>query len=121
MGNLTIQVGQGESKTISFKITTTVFNNTDKLLFAIKPDCAGRKHVLFVEEDVSNLDLTEGVYTFVVNLTSDQTRSLAIRTYYYDLTLIDEYGQAKSLMTPEEFIVNGTVGASVKREVVHGE
>ena len=117
MENLTLQVGQGENKTITFKITTTVFTNTDKLLFAVKPDCAGRKHVLSVEEVVANLDLEQGVYTFVVNLTSDQTRSLAIRSYFYDLTLIDQYGQAKPLMDPQEFIVNGTIGASVKREV----
>ena len=117
MGNLTIQIGQGETKTINFKITTSMFVNTDKLLFAVKTDCAGRKYVLSVESSVSTLDLTNGVYTFVVNLNSEQTRNLAIRTYFYDLTLIDEYGQAKSLISPQEFIVNGTVGASVKREV----
>ena len=117
MGNLTIQVGQGESKTIIFKITTEIFDNTDKLLFAVKPDCAGRKHVVFAESEVSDLDYSEGVYTFVVTLTSEQTRGLAIRTYYYDLTLIDQYGQAKPLMDPQELILNGTVGASVKLEV----
>ena len=116
MGNLTIQVGQGETKTINFKITTEMFETSDKLLFAVKTDFAGRKHVLTVEREVSNLDLDNGVYTFVVTLSSEQTRALTIRTYYYDLTLIDEYGQAKPLMDPQEFIVNGTIGASVKRE-----
>lgn len=116
MGNLTIQVGQGENKTINFKITTNMFNSTDKLLFALKSDLTTRKHILSTESNVDDLDYSEGVYTFVVEITSEQSRSLAVRPYYYDLTLIDQYNQAKPLMDPQEFVVTGTVGASVKKE-----
>lgn len=118
MGNLTIQIGQGENKTINFQITTNQFKSSDTILFAVKTDATSRKQIITTASSVPSLDLDDGVYTFVVTLTSEQTRALAVRTYYYDLTLIDEYGQAKPLMKPEELIVCASVGASAKWEEV---
>lgn len=115
--SMEIRIGQGESKTIRFKLTTAMFVNSDKLLFAVKNDVSSCEYIYSVQENVSDLtveDVGEGksLYTFTVVLTTEMTRALARRTYYYDLTLIDEYGEEKPLVAPQPLVIVGTIGAS---------
>lgn len=120
MGVLELRVGQGESKTLRFKLTTSEFVDSDKLLFAVKNDVSSCEYEYSLQANVGELayeDVGEGKkkYTFTVVLASDLTRGLARRTYYYDLTLIDEYGEEMPLITPQPLVVSGTVGASTKK------
>lgn len=89
-------------------------------MFALKNDVSSCEYEYEVTANVDDLpveDLGEGVkkYTFVVMLASTFTRGLDRRTYYYDLTLIDENGEEVPLVAPQPFVVGGTVGASTAK------
>lgn len=90
-------------------------------MFALKNDVSSCEYEYEVTEDVADLpvedtDVAEVKrYTFVVSLASNFTRGLDRRTYYYDLTLIDEHGEEVPLLAPQPFVVSGTVGASTAK------
>lgn len=113
-----IVIGQGETKTIICKITDvdSLFVATDKFLFAVKNDTSSTTFVFSEEVIVGDLTpvVVEGknVYSFIVQITSETSRSLLKKDYYYDLTLIDVNGEKKPLTVPTKFTINGTIGAS---------
>lgn len=89
-------------------------------MFALKNDVSSCEYEYEVTANVGDLpveDLGEGVkkYTFVVMLASAFTRGLDRRTYYYDLTLIDENGEEVPLVAPQPLVVGGTIGASTAK------
>lgn len=119
MSDLSITIGKGENKTIRFKLKTDLFENTDKLLFAIKNDVTSKNYIKTYEKNVNELDVeivdNKNQYTFSIVLDTETTRSLELRTYYYDLTLIDQYGEEKPLVKPQRITITGTIGASLEK------
>ena len=108
-----IQIGQGETKSLTFKITTAEFVSSDTLLFAMKSSGYDKKIVKKFSQSVSELTLEEGVYSFIVTFSGEETANLPVGAYYYDLTLIDEYGEKEQLMKPRALSIVPTVGASI--------
>jgi hypothetical protein len=120
-----IKIGKGESKSIIFKITDkdNIFIGTDKLLFAVKFDATSKNFLFSKETLIGSLTpeivVIEGVeykqYSFLVQITTETSRSLQLGNYYYDLTLIDTYGEEKPLTTPTAFEIIKTIGASLEK------
>lgn len=116
-----ISIGKGEYKSIIFKITDndSLFLDTDKLLFAVRKNINDNLSFAFSEEILIG-DLTpvivdgKNVYSFLVNITSQDSRKLS-GNYYYDITLITINNEEKPLIAPTLFSIIDTVGASVEK------
>lgn len=109
-----IKFGQGETRSLIFKITTQVFVSSDILLFAMKNSGYEKAIVKEYQQSVSELELEEGVYSFVVPFTGEETSALPKGVYLFDLTLINEYGEKKTLMKPRTLAIVPTIGASME-------
>ena len=118
---MAIQIGKGAKKDLIFRIETDEFVQTDTLLFAI--ELAEDEETLIMEysKPVSEIDIVDGRYNFIVPLNSEFTITLDETDYLFDLTLIDVYGQKKPLMKPETITIINTVGASIPDNSNGGE
>lgn len=113
---LDIRIGKGESKNLIFRITTDAFSETDKLLFAMKLFSDSKQFIHTKENIVSELEIEDGKYIFLVPITTEFSRSLIQDTnYYYDITLINQAGEEKPLMFPAKFTICSTIGASLDK------
>lgn len=109
-------IGQGETQSIIFRITTTEFVNSDTLLFAMERPGYEKKIVKTFSQPITDVTLEEGVYSFIVPFTSEETSALPKGEYLFDLTLINEYGEKKQLTKARKLGIGLTVGASMAEE-----
>jgi len=108
-----IEIGQGETRSIIFKIKTDAFVDTDTLLFAMRNSGYEKTIVKEYSQVVSALEIEEGKYNFIVNFSETETTALPKGLYLFDLTLINEYGQKKRLTKSMGLSIVGTIGASM--------
>ena len=106
-------IGQGEDREIVFEIedTQNVLTETDTILFAMADIDKNLKYSY--SQLVENLPKENNIYTFVVTLNSQLTKSFDIKTYLFDITLIK--GDEKiQLLKPKSLTIVKTIGASAE-------
>lgn len=108
-----IAIGQGETKSLIFKIKTAEFVGSDTLLFAMKNTGYDTSVVMEFSQKVEDITLEDEKYNFIVPFSSAETLALAIGEYLFDLTLIDENGEKKQLIKPRKLSITPTIGASI--------
>ncbi len=118
---MAIEIGKGATRTLTFKIKTDEFVQTDTLLFAMELAEDEETVVMEYRQPVDELMLEAGVYNFIVPLKSEFTITLDQTDYLFDVTLVDQYGEKTPLMKPETITITNTVGASIPENNSGGE
>lgn len=106
-------IGQGEDREIVFEIddTQNVLTETDTILFALADIDKNLKYSY--SQTVENLPKENNIYTFIVTLNSQLTKSFDTKIYFFDVTLIK--GDEKiQLLNPKSLRIVYTIGASAE-------